>query len=112
MCDPSMAPMIFGIPERLMKALAHCSKAAMLVGNEIRAGFSRAHTDLVNRRMHLSVVASERPLRIKADVMRYVVPCARKTSAVAMMRSIPIGGRPRPSCRRRRSGSMCFRTKR
>ena len=109
MCEPSIAPMIPGIPERASKAREHCSNPAIEAGNLINYGVSRLTTEAVNNRTHRRVLVSERPLRIMIDVVRYVVPCPRKRRAVAMIRSVEIGGRPRPSCRRCKSGSECLR---
>ena len=109
MCEPSIAPMIPGIPERASKAREHCSNPAIDVGNLINSGVRRLTTEAANNRTHRRVLASERPLRIIIDVVRYVVPCPRKRRAVAMIRSVGMGGLPRPSCLGCKSGSMCLR---
>jgi hypothetical protein len=76
MCDPPIAPMIPGIPERASKSRAHCSNHAIEAGNLINSGVSRLQyrltTEAVNNRTHRRVLVSERPLRIMIDVVRYV----------------------------------------
>ena len=109
MCEPSIAPIIPGIPERASKARAHCSNPAMESGNLINSGVSLFTTEDANNRTHRRVLASDRPFRIMIDVVKYVVPCPRNRRAVDMIRSIGIGGRPRPSCRRCKSCSVCLR---
>jgi len=108
-CEPSIAPIMSGIPDRASNARAFRANAASDLGILIMSGVSRFTTEAVNNRTHRRVLVSERPLRIMIDVDRYVVPCPRKRSAVDMIRLIGIGGRPRPSCRRSKSSSVCLR---
>jgi hypothetical protein len=59
MCEPSIAPIIPGIPERASKARAHCSNPAMESGNLINSGVSLFTTEDANNRTHRRVLASE-----------------------------------------------------